>query len=208
MFNLDPTRIMMILPGILIGLTIHEFSHGYTAYLLGDDTARNQGRLTLNPVAHIDPVGFFMLIFAGFGWAKPVPINPYYFTDRRKGTFLVSIAGPVSNIIMAFLLTTLLGILMRTVGTSFAVQRIILSAVSINLVLAVFNLFPIPPLDGSKIVMSLFPSRFEETFYQIEQYSVIILVILLVFGVIRNILFPIVDVLYNILLLYLSMIVF
>ncbi|SDY89532.1 site-2 protease family protein [Tindallia californiensis] len=208
MFNLDPARIMMILPGILIGLTIHEFSHGYTAYLLGDDTARNQGRLTLNPVAHIDPVGFFMLIFAGFGWAKPVPINPYYFTDRRKGTFLVSIAGPLSNIVMAFLLTTLLGVLMRTVGTSFAVQRIILSAVSINLVLAVFNLFPIPPLDGSKILMSLFPSRFEETFYQIEQYSVIILMILLVFGVIRNILFPIVDVLYNMLLLYLSAIVF
>ncbi|RQD67210.1 MAG: site-2 protease family protein [Tindallia sp. MSAO_Bac2] len=206
--TLDPTSIIMILPGILLGLTVHEFSHGYTAYLLGDDTARNQGRLTLNPVAHIDPIGFLMLMFAGFGWAKPVPINPYFFTDRRKGTFLVSIAGPASNIIMAFLLTTLLGILMRTTGAGFAVQQVILSAVSINLVLAVFNLFPIPPLDGSKILMSLFPSRFEETFYQIEQYSVIILILLLVFGVIRNVLFPIVSALYNVLLLYLSMIVF
>lgn len=208
MFNLDPTRIIMILPGILLGLTIHEFSHGYMAFLLGDNTAKNNGRLTLNPMAHIDPIGFMMLIFAGFGWAKPVPINPYFFSDRRKGTFLVSIAGPASNILMAILLTTLLGILMRTIGVGFAMQQVVLSAISINLVLAVFNMFPIPPLDGSKILMSLFPSQFEETFYQIEQYSVIILMLLLVFGVIRNILFPIVGALYNLLMLYLSFLIF
>ena len=208
MFSLDPTRILMLLPGILLGLTVHEFSHGYVAYLLGDNTAKNNGRLTLNPVAHIDPIGFMMLIFAGFGWAKPVPINPYFFTDRRRGTFLVSIAGPASNIAMAVLLTTLLGLVMRNIGIGFAMQQVVLSAISINLVLAVFNLFPIPPLDGSKIVMSLFPSRFEETFHRIEQYSVIILILLLVFGVIRNVLFPIVGALFNVLMLYLNFLVF
>ncbi len=208
MFSLDPTRIIMLLPGILLGLTVHEFSHGYVAYLLGDNTAKNNGRLTLNPVAHIDPIGFLMLIFAGFGWAKPVPINPYFFTDRRRGTFLVSIAGPASNIVMAIVLTTLLGLFMRTIGVGFAVQQVVMSAIFINLVLAVFNLFPIPPLDGSKILMSLFPSRFEETFYQLEKYSVILLILLLVLGVIRNVLFPIVGALYNLLMLYLNILVF
>ncbi len=208
MFSLDPTRIIMLLPGILLGLTVHEFSHGYVAYLLGDNTAKNNGRLTLNPVAHIDPIGFLMLIFAGFGWAKPVPINPYFFTDRRRGTFLVSIAGPASNIVMAIVLTTLLGLFMRTMGVGFAVQQVVMSAIFINLVLAVFNLFPIPPLDGSKILMSLFPSRFEETFYQLEKYSVILLILLLVLGVIRNVLFPIVGALYNLLMLYLNILVF
>ncbi|MEN1759338.1 site-2 protease family protein [Anoxynatronum sibiricum] len=209
MLNFDLNRIVMILPGILLGLTIHEFSHGYMAYRLGDPTAKNNGRLTLNPIAHIDPFGFLMLLFAGFGWAKPVPVNPYYFTgDRRRGTLLVSLAGPVSNIVTATLLTVILGMVIRiTGGPGFLVQQLFFSAISINLVLAVFNLFPIPPLDGSKILISLFPSRFEHTFYELERYTYIILILLLFLGVIRRILFPIVNVLFNGLMMLLMMIV-
>lgn len=209
MFNFDLSRIALILPGILIALTVHEFSHGYVAYLIGDSTAKNQGRLTLNPIAHIDPMGFLMLMFAGFGWAKPVPVNPYLFDiDRRRGILLVSLAGPASNIALAIVLTLLFGLLIRfTGGMGFLVQQLFLSAISINLVLAVFNMFPIPPLDGSKILMSLFPSRFEHTFHQMEQYTFIILILLLFLGVIRRVLFPIVNVLFGILMGLLSIIV-
>ena len=209
MFNFDLARMIYVLPGILLALTVHEFSHGYVAYLIGDSTAKNNGRLTLNPIAHIDPLGFLMLMFAGFGWAKPVPVNPYLFDiDRRKGTLMVSLAGPASNIIMAILLTTLFGLFLRFTGIyNPVVQQLFVSAISINLVLAVFNLFPIPPLDGSKILMSLFPTRFEHTFREIERYSFIILIGLLFFGVIRRILFPIVNVLFNVLMGYMFMLV-
>ena len=209
MFNFDLARMIYVLPGILLALTVHEFSHGYVAYLIGDATAKNNGRLTLNPIAHIDPLGFLMLMFAGFGWAKPVPVNPYLFDiDRRKGTLMVSLAGPASNIIMAILLTTIFGLFLRFTGIyNSVVQQLFVSAISINLVLAVFNLFPIPPLDGSKIVMSLFPSRFEQTFHELERYSFIILIGLLFFGVIRRILFPIVNVLFNLLMGYMFMLV-
>lgn len=209
MFNFDLARMIYVLPGILLALTVHEFSHGYVAYLIGDATAKNNGRLTLNPIAHIDPLGFLMLMFAGFGWAKPVPVNPYLFDiDRRKGTLMVSLAGPASNIVMAILLTTIFGLFLRFTGIyNSVVQQLFVSAISINLVLAVFNLFPIPPLDGSKIVMSLFPSRFEQTFHELERYSFIILIALLFFGVIRRILFPIVNVLFNLLMGYMFMLV-
>lgn len=202
MFNFDLARMIYVLPGILLALTVHEFSHGYVAYLIGDSTAKNSGRLTLNPIAHIDPLGFIMLMFAGFGWAKPVPVNPYLFDiDRRKGTMLVSLAGPASNIIMAILLTLIFALVIRFTGSlNNVVQQLFVSAISINLVLAVFNLFPIPPLDGSKIVMSLFPSRFEQTFHELERYSFILLIALLFLGVIRRILFPIVSVLFNLLM--------
>lgn len=209
MFNFDLSRIIMVLPGILLALTVHEFSHGYVAYLIGDPTAKNQGRLTLNPIAHIDPIGFLMLMFAGFGWAKPVPVNPYLFDiDRRKGTLLVSLAGPASNIALAIVLTLLFGLLIRfTGGMGSLVQQLFISAIFINLVLAVFNLFPIPPLDGSKILMSLFPSRFEHFFHEMERYTFIILIALLFLGVIRRILFPIVNVLFSILMGFLTFIV-
>mgnify|MGYP001150269727 CR=1 FL=1 len=208
MLNFDLNRMIMVLPGILLALTVHEFSHGYVAYQLGDPTAKNNGRLTLNPIAHIDPLGFLMLMFAGFGWAKPVPINPFFFTDRRKGTLLVSLAGPASNVIMAIFLTLFLGVLIRFLGSpGYLIQQFFMSAISINLVLAVFNLFPIPPLDGSKILISLFPSRFEQTFYQMEQYAFIILILLLFLGVIRRVLFPIVNTLFNLLMILLMAVI-
>ncbi|MDW7672231.1 MAG: site-2 protease family protein [Bacillota bacterium] len=209
MLNFDLNRIILILPGILLALTVHEFSHGYVAFLIGDPTAKNNGRLTLNPIAHIDPLGFLMLMFAGFGWAKPVPVNPYYFTiDRRKGTLLVSLAGPASNIVLAILLTLVFGLVIRfTGGLGYVTQQLFISAISINLVLAVFNLFPIPPLDGSKILISLFPSRFEQTFHEMERYTYLILILLLVLGVIRRVLFPIVNVLFSLLMGLLTLIV-
>ena len=206
MFNFDLNRIIMLLPGILVGLTIHEYAHGYVAYRLGDNTAKNSGRLTLNPVDHIDPLGFLMLMFAGFGWAKPVPVNPFFFRDRRKGMLLVSLAGPVSNLIAATVLTIILGIILRVTGT-FNPQlfQFFQLAIGINLVLAVFNLLPVPPLDGSKILMSLFPSRFEQTFHQFEQYSYIVLILLLVTGVVSAILLPIVNALRSLLFVLLAL---
>ena len=206
MFNFDLNRIIMLLPGILVGLTIHEYAHGYVAYRLGDNTAKNSGRLTLNPVDHIDPLGFLMLMFAGFGWAKPVPVNPFFFRDRRKGMLLVSLAGPVSNLIAATVLTIILGIILRVTGT-FNPQlfQFFQLAIWINLVLAVFNLLPVPPLDGSKILMSLFPSRFEQTFHQFERYSYIVLILLLITGVVSAVLLPIVNTLRNLLFVLLAL---
>src|SRR5690554_6464074 len=102
MFSFDFVDILYTIPAILIALTFHEFSHGYVAYILGDNTAKYQGRLSLNPIKHIDPIGFFVLLFFRFGWAKPVPYNPSYFKNRKKGTLLVALAGPLSNLILSF----------------------------------------------------------------------------------------------------------
>ncbi|MDR5658165.1 site-2 protease family protein [Serpentinicella sp. ANB-PHB4] len=185
-------RIIYILPGILLALTVHEYSHGLSAYYLGDHTAKKYGRLSLNPIKHIDPFGFFMLFIFGFGWAKPVPVNPNNFKRRKLGYFIVSISGPLSNFILAIVLTIILG-----VQTNFLVNpylnQILLSAVYINVILGVFNLFPIPPLDGSKILMLLLPSKMENLFYKLERYSFIFLILLLYLGVIEKVLFPIVD---------------
>ncbi|AOY77094.1 site-2 protease family protein [Clostridium formicaceticum] len=199
MFSLDIVTILLTLPGILLALTIHEFSHAYSAYLLGDDTAKYYGRLTLNPLAHIDLVGFLMLIFFRFGWAKPVPINPKNFSDRRKGYFLVSIAGPLSNIVLAILSTFFFALAIRLALSEF-IHTMLYFSIFINLVLAVFNLFPIPPLDGSKILLSILPSSFEETYYRLQKYTYILLFLLVYFRVINRVLFPIVQYLLNLLL--------
>lgn len=204
MFNFDLYSTVLRLPGIVIGLTLHEFAHGYSAYLLGDSTAKDNGRLTIDPKAHIDIFGFIMLIFVGFGWAKPVPINPDNFRNRKLGTFIVSIAGVVTNLILAVLLTLFLGFSLRFFYNE-TLTNILFYAISINLVLAVFNLFPIPPLDGSKVLLTFLPSSFEYYYYHYEKYSYAILLVLLYFGVIRKILFPIVDVLLDKVLLLLNL---
>ncbi|SES70227.1 Zn-dependent protease (includes SpoIVFB) [Natronincola peptidivorans] len=206
MFNLDFNTIIYTLPGILIGLTVHEFSHAYSAYLLGDSTAKHQGRLTLNPISHIDIAGFLMLIFFRFGWAKPVPINPNNFSNRKMGYFLVSIAGPLSNVLLAILLTLFLGVTIKLQLSSF-IYNIVYFAIFINLVLAIFNLFPIPPLDGSKILLALLPESFEYKYYQLQKYSYILLFALLYFGVIGKVLFPLVSFAFQILMYLLVFIV-
>lgn len=201
MLQFDINRILLVLPGILFAITFHEFAHGYVAYLLGDPTAKNNGRLTLNPIAHIDIVGFLMLIFAGFGWAKPVPVNPNYFKNRKLGMLYVSIAGPLTNILLAIILAITLGLVLQFQLSELAV-RIIVNGIMINLVLAIFNMLPIPPLDGSKILLSVVPEKWEYTVYKYEKYSYFILLALLFTGTISNILFPIVNYLFDILIVF------
>ena len=154
------TQIIVQLPILLISLTIHEFSHGYVAYLLGDDTAKRAGRLTLNPISHIDPLGLIMLFIARIGWAKPVPINPYNFQNYKKDTAITAAAGPAANFLLAIVLALVFNFIKRVNpdimynASSFSqfMLSMLLYAILINLALGIFNLIPIPPMDGSKIL--------------------------------------------------------
>ena len=173
----------------LIALPIHECAHGYAAYRMGDYTAKRQGRLTLNPLAHFDPIGTLAIILFGFGWARPVPINPLNFENPKKGMMISSLAGPMSNIGLAFIsmilykftyIPTYMGISGAFLST---VQTFLLYMISINITLGVFNLIPIPPLDGSRIATYFLPQRI---YFKIMQYENIIfigLMIALWFGV-------------------------
>lgn len=181
----DPGRLLYMTPAVIIGLTVHEYAHAAVANSLGDRTAYLQGRLTLNPAAHIDILGLIMLYFAGFGWAKPVPINPFHFRGNRdRGTLLVSLAGPLSNFILAVAAAALLGALLWDIPYAGRITREI---IKINVILAIFNLLPVPPLDGSKILAGLIPGS-REWLYRFEQYGTIILILLLFTGIIGRIL--------------------
>ena len=175
-------EIILLLPAIIIGLTFHEFAHGWVAYQLGDDTAKRQGRLTLNPIAHIDPLGFIMLIIARFGWAKPVPVNPYNMhINPKKGMLYVSLAGPVTNLMLAILSAFFVRIGILAGVNSIIFYQMLYYMVFINLILAVFNLLPIPPLDGSKILSGLLPGE-QEWLFALERYGIVILLILVFTG--------------------------
>jgi Zn-dependent protease len=179
----DPDMIFRI-PALLITLTIHEYAHARTAVALGDPTPRVLGRLTLNPIAHLDPMGLIMMWLFKFGWAKPVPINPGNFRDSKRGTILVSLAGPVSNILFA--LVTAIVIVLLSIFDLFKGEwvKILWLTYSYNIVFAVFNLLPLPPLDGSKVVSSLLPGRQAYAFERLEPYGPWILLALVYLGVI------------------------
>jgi Zn-dependent protease len=171
-----------MLPAIVLGLTFHEYAHGLAAYKLGDNTARALGRLTINPAAHVDPVGLILLFLAGFGWAKPVPINPLNFRgDMRRGVLLVSLAGPATNLLLALVSAIIWGALAGLKMPYF--NDIMKYMVQINVVLAVFNLIPVPPLDGSKILAGILPGR-QEWLYKLETYGMIVLIVLIFSGAI------------------------
>ena len=178
------------LPGVFIGLSFHEFSHGLAAYFMGDKTAKDAGRLTIDPRAHIDILGFVTLLLAGFGWAKPVPINPWNFKKRRAGTIVVSLAGPIMNLFLAFI-TLFLVFSFEIFGWNNEVlYNIVLGIYYVNISLFLFNLLPIPPLDGSKILASVLPEQLEGKLYAIEKYSYLILIMLLVTKTLNYILDP------------------
>ncbi len=173
--------LILSIPGLLIALTFHEFAHGYAAYRMGDNTARYSGRLSLNPLDHLDIWGTLCLLFFHFGWAKPVPINPANFRDQKKGIIIVSLAGPFANFLLAFVCAVVCKILVRfTAASEIAVffYQVFLYAEVMNVGLMVFNLIPIPPLDGSKVLMEFLPPRARYEMYRIERYSGIVLLIL------------------------------
>jgi Zn-dependent protease len=191
----DISFLVLSLPVLLVVITIHEFAHAFVADRLGDPTPKLAGRLTLNPIAHIDPLGLLMLVLVRFGWAKPVPINPYNFRNPRQGNLLVSLAGPASNFLFAWILAIILRNTPLPAGG--ILTGLITYAIWISLALGVFNLIPIPPLDGSH-VLEYFLSPYQlESYYRLQQYGFLLLVAVIFFG--SPILIAIVEVLYRLL---------
>lgn len=194
---------LLILPGILLAISIHEFSHGFVAVKLGDDTPMLQGRMTLNPLKHIDPLGFLCLLLVGFGWAKPVMINPRNFKNPRRDDLLVSLAGPVSNFIMAFIFVgfmKLLDMFAPVTSLTQIIWAVFSGTVSINLVLMVFNLIPIPPLDGHHILGNIGGApvwNFYHKYYEYLRFGMLLLIIFNVFDIVIS---PAVEFLYSFLL--------
>lgn len=199
--------LLVSIPGVLIAITFHEFAHGLAAYKLGDNTAKMEGRLSLNPLDHLDPIGTLMLLFAGFGWGKPVRVNPSNYTRKismEKGEAIVSLAGPLMNIILAILFTIIYFAIYKFVGASFVastmgrVLMLLISAtISINIGLGVFNLIPLPPLDGSKIIMPFLPYNAKQWFKNNEQIFYIIFVVIWITGIASMIISPAISVIFT-----------
>lgn len=187
------TEFLIIAPPILLALTFHEYAHAYMANRLGDSTAKEMGRLTLNPLVHLDLLGTAMLFIVHIGWAKPVPVNPFNFKNPKRDLLWVSLAGPGANLLLAFLF----GIGCRVLGIEnlhnleFGITGLIKFMIGfglvINIVLAIFNILPIPPLDGSKILMGLIPHQYEQKLEPFLRYGTTILIVLIVFGFIGKI---------------------
>jgi Zn-dependent protease len=184
--NIDPYTIVISLPVIILALTVHEYAHAAAADRLGDPTPRQAGRLTLDPWAHLDPIGLLAIIFARFGWAKPVPVNPYNMRDPSRGFMLTALAGPLANIAMGagFGLLLAFGV-SRLAGPAMSIhlERMFWAGLSINSILALFNLLPVPPLDGSRVFAHVAPVRRWPWWDTVETYGPIILVLLVFSGV-------------------------
>ena len=177
----DPLTFALLAVALLYSIIVHELAHGWVAYRMGDPTARNRGRLTLNPLKHLDPIGTAMLFLVGFGWAKPVPVNLGYVRNVRMGLLLVSSAGIVANTILAFLAILALRLLAPATAEPLAISLNFLAR--INIMLASFNLIPIPPLDGSKILMGFLPGKIAYALSRLEPFGLFIIVGLLYLGV-------------------------
>ncbi|HOA40309.1 MAG: site-2 protease family protein [Halanaerobiales bacterium] len=203
---------ILLLPIGLLSISFHEYMHGKVSNMLGDPTPAIMGRLTLNPLAHLDPVGALALILFRIGWARPVPVNPRYYENPRKGLMYVALAGPASNFFLALvfaallrlsLMTNFFGFYYLTGGNStiiYLISNMLYMGVSLNITLALFNLLPLPPLDGSKILMGILPARFSRYFYKLEgPLGLIIILVLFTFDIIGKIIYPLASFFLNIL---------
>lgn len=178
---------LMILPPLILSLTVHEWAHAYSAWRLGDDTALRQGRLTLNPIPHIDPIGTLLLPLIGipFGWARPVPVNPVRFTRKLRmstGMMITAVAGPLSNVVLAVLSVVLMGLFVRFSVDNQAVWRLLWQMFALNIALAIFNMLPIPPLDGSRVADGLMPLRMRPSWERFAQYGPLVLLAVIFFS--------------------------
>lgn len=199
--------LLYTIPGVLIAITFHEFAHAIVADKLGDDTPRMEGRISLNPLTHIDPIGFVMLIFAKFGWGKPVHVNPRNYNrdiSMDKADAIVSIAGPLANFILAIIFTIIYFLIYKTAGTAVLantpvaiMMQMIKYIILINVGLGVFNLIPLPPLDGSKVIKPLLSYKAKEFFENNERTFYIIFVMLWITGLAGTIISPIINVIFK-----------
>lgn len=197
-------ELILLLPVLLFSLSFHEYSHGRVAYMLGDPTPMNAGRITLNPLAHLDPMGALVLIITRrFGWAKPVPVNPSYFQNPRQGMMYVGLAGPLANLLLAFLFSLLFRLfrtsyvisLLHSLGGNnliFLVRDFLSLSLMVNVALAIFNLLPLPPLDGSRILQGILPREYDTLFAQMEQYGMMIVFLLALSGLLGRIMTPLI----------------
>lgn len=179
----DPQLFFAFVIAVIVGITFHEFSHAAVATLQGDQTARSQGRLTLNPLSHLDPLGSIALVVAGFGWGRPVPFSPMHLRSRRWGAALVSLAGPAANFVLALVSVIALRLLYSNTLEGFQLDfrvRLLEMLVLLNVVLGVFNLLPIPPLDGSRLLSIFLPPSRQNIVYFLDQYGIFLLLGILI----------------------------
>ncbi len=180
--------LLRIVPALLC-ITLHELCHGLAAWRLGDDTAKRAGRLTLNPLKHIDVMGLLMMLLFRFGWAKPVPVNMQRLGSPKRDMALVALAGPVSNLLLAILALFLYGLLLVPLGSSRVgnvVLDLVLTVASLSIALAIFNVIPIPPLDGSKVLFSLLPESAYRSVLRYERYGMLLLLLLVATGLLSK----------------------
>ncbi|MFH2122531.1 MAG: site-2 protease family protein [Pseudomonadota bacterium] len=196
-------QFIILAPPLLLALTVHEFAHGYVAFRLGDPTASALGRLTLNPLKHLDPLGTIAFFIFHIGWAKPVPVNPSYFKNPQKDMLWVAFAGPATNFILAIisaLMTKALWLLAQIIPYSAMAEAVLIplnstliASVWINLVLCIFNFLPVPPLDGSRILAGMLPPDLARSYASIERYGFILLIILAATGVLSKLIIPLIN---------------
>ncbi len=204
------TQLIILAPPLLLALTVHEFAHGYVAYRLGDPTAKSLGRLTLNPLKHLDPIGTIAFFFIKFGWAKPVPVNPAYFKNPKKDMLWVALAGPATNLglaVISAIVTKFVWALASMLPYSTLAEAILvplngmlIASVWINLVLCIFNFLPIPPLDGSRILTGMLPNDLARSYLKVERYGFIIVLVLAFSGVLSKVILPVISFANNLLL--------